>query len=143
MKTEKIDQLFYDFYKESPSPVELPEGLDDRLNRFIDDLDEKEKPRLSGRKIWLRITSVAACTILVLSGMYFYNRKSVEDDLSSLRPTIEDPYEAYLEVEKAFEMIAENFTKGLNMTAQIELELRKTNQIIHETSINLWQTKEK
>ena len=131
MKTEDIDRLFDKFYKEEASRIEVPEGLEDRLSQFVDELDAREKSG-SRRKIWLIAGSIAACVVIGFSTAHFFERKPANIEMLSMGSTITDPYEAYIETEKALKLMSDNLNKGLAMVNQAEAELEKSNQKIYK-----------
>ena len=130
MKTEDIDKLFNDYYEEDTSRISLPYDPENRLDQLIDDLDAKEKS-LSIRRIWISIGSVAASIAIIISGIHFYNKPKLDPEFS-MESTIQDPYEAYAETQKALALLSVNFNKGLKTVGQVETELHKTNQILYK-----------
>lgn len=136
MEEKDIDQLISSFYEKETENIEIPEGLEKRINTWIDDLEAAEKPEKSKtRRLWITITSIAAAIAIVLSvGISFQNNKTdnylAYADIDS---TINDPEEAYLITVKALEMVSQNMNKGLSQIALVESEMKKANEILDKT----------
>ncbi|MDL2322368.1 hypothetical protein LJC52_00080 [Bacteroidales bacterium OttesenSCG-928-A17] len=129
MKQEDIDHLIRDFYEEDSSRINVPQGLEKRLELFIDELEVKENSNRI-RKIRLIIGSVAASLLIIFSGIYLFRYESQKQDILSLQATVEDPYEAYYETQKALNFLSINFNKGLEGLNVVETEVEKTNKIV-------------
>ncbi|MDR1593252.1 MAG: hypothetical protein LBS43_02050 [Prevotellaceae bacterium] len=117
--------------------IEIPDGLESRLEALIDRLAETEKRAKKKAKIRLW-TSVAASVIIIFSaGLLLKPEEKPVDSsvsVSSGVRQIDDPEIAYQEVKKALELMSENLNKGLNeLDIRLTSELEKSNEIINKT----------
>ena len=93
MKEKELDQLIQQAIEQE---TELPEGLSQRLEQFVDKLPEsshKEVP-LSKRKrpaLWVRYARIAAA--IVVAVLFYY---LPEDKETTPKDTFSDPQEAAL-----------------------------------------------
>ena len=129
MKTE-------DLHKE----IEVPAGLEARLDALIDSLAETEKR--AKRKIKLRLWtgSLAACIIIALAAGLLLKPENKHDTSSVLASSgfrqIDDPDEACREVKNALELMSINLNRGFDeLKVVFSDELEKSNEIIYKTLI--------
>ncbi|MDR2287063.1 MAG: sigma-70 family RNA polymerase sigma factor [Prevotellaceae bacterium] len=101
--------------------IEIPEGLESRLEALIDRLAETEKR--AKRKTGIRLWTVAAGIIVILTAGLLLIPENKPVASFGVRQ-IDDPEVAYREVKKALELMSENLNKGLN-----ELDFRITSEI--------------
>jgi hypothetical protein len=87
----------------SNETIKVPEGLYDRLAQDVD-------REVSGNR-WFKIAGAAAIVILVVGlGLLKFENEP--------KDTFSDPYLAYAELEKAFEMVSEGMQKGIGRTVE-------------------------
>jgi hypothetical protein len=87
----------------SNETIKVPEGLYDRLAQDVD-------REVSGNR-WFKIAGAAAIVILVVGlGLLKFENEP--------KDTFSDPYLAYAEREKAFEMVSEGMQKGIGRTVE-------------------------
>lgn len=109
------------------SSISAPEGLKDEIASSLDTLSFLDEKPL--RKPLTYALSVAASLVLILGiglnlGTHRYDRMP-ED-------TFSDPYLAYAELEKTFEMISSKMDKGLSIAQEAENVLAKTSEIMEK-----------
>ncbi|MDR0724478.1 MAG: hypothetical protein LBF59_00525 [Prevotellaceae bacterium] len=120
--------------------IEVPAGLEARLDTLIDSLAETEK-RVK-RKIKLRLWtgSIAASIIIALSVGLLLKPANQPDTFSVLASSdlrqIDDPETAYKEIKKALELMSTNLNKGFDeFNIVFANEIEKSNEIINKTLI--------
>ena len=87
----------------SDETIKVPEGLYDRLAQEVD-------REVSGNR-WFKIAGAAAIVILVVGlGLLKFENEP--------KDTFSDPYLAYAELEKAFEMVSDGMQKGIGRTVE-------------------------
>lgn len=135
-------------------PIEVPVGLELKLNDLIDTLAENESvsiapqkvKKLSTQQLWLRIGGVAASVAILFSiGLYIGSEERVgtPSELTQelqLKDSFEDPTEAYKEAEKALLLVSSNLNKGVNQISVISDHIDKTNTIL-DKNVNRINTK--
>jgi hypothetical protein len=131
-KKMKIEDLY--------DEIEVPAGLEARLDTLIDSLAETEK-RVK-RKIKLRLWtgSIAASIIIALSVGLLLKPANQPDTFSVLASSdlrqIDDPETAYKEIKKALELMSTNLNKGFDeFNIVFANEIEKSNEIINKTLI--------
>lgn len=105
MKTLKdIENLSLEDLKDvsMDESISVPEALSTRLTR--------NATREVVRKRLFTISGVAAVVVLAL-GLTLHKKDEPKD-------TFDDPYLAYAELEKAFEMVSEGMQKGIGRTVE-------------------------
>jgi uncharacterized membrane protein YvbJ len=121
--------------------IEIPEGLESRLEALIDKLAETEKRTKRKAKIRLWTSAAAAIIVIFTAGLLLKPENKPEISVSSVSVSsgvrqIDDPEVAYREVKKALELISENLNKGFNeLDVRFTNELEKSNEIISKTLI--------
>ena len=98
--------------------VEVPQGLEERIQERILAAElVKEppvgKPQIQRKRI-LQFSGIAAAAVVVFALVLL---KPVEEK-NTLQDTFDDPYLAYAELEKAFEMVSEGMQKGIGRTVE-------------------------
>ena len=120
----------------------MPEGLEQRLEALIDDLDRREGGKAKTQAFWLRIGGIAAAValVLVVGGLYL-SWPEPTPELVAEQPTstVEYPEEAYLETVKALTLVSANLNKGLDQLAMAETKIDRANTIVNETLKNIRQ----
>ncbi|MDR2621446.1 MAG: hypothetical protein LBC48_02565 [Dysgonamonadaceae bacterium] len=116
--------------------VEIPAGLESRLEKLIDRLAEEEKQ--STRRIRLTrwwISGIAAGVALLLTiGITFradYS-KPAGWTAQAIPPSAEQE-QAYREAEKALALVSRNFNKGMDQFSLAMSEIDKSNNTINKT----------
>jgi hypothetical protein len=117
--------------------IEVPAGLEARLDALIDSLAETEKR--AKRKIKLRLWtgSIAACIIIAFSAGLLLKPEKKPDTSSVLASSgirqIDDPETARIEIMNALDLISTNLNKGFDEVDLVfTAELKKSNEIINE-----------
>jgi hypothetical protein len=116
--------------------IEIPEGLEARMEALIDHLAEAEKrsKQKKTKQIWLWIGSVAAgIALLISAGVFYYSQNKINQPPVTQSNVVTDPKIACLETQKALELVSRNFNQGLNQLAMVTNELDKSNQILNKT----------
>jgi hypothetical protein len=123
MKTKEVDE-----------EIKIPAGLEFRLEKLINKLadTEKQSKRKSRRVRWW-IGSAAATVLLLFSTGLLLKPEFNSFSSSRVDQTIENPEIAYLEVQKALELVSRNFNKGLSQLDVVASEIEKSNYILNKT----------
>lgn len=136
MNTDNIDKLLKDLYQDDEREIEIPGGLEAKLDKLIDELDRKENKnsgRRTNRRIWISSIAAAVAIALLFSLSYIHRGDEPEAIAGTMTATTEDPLTAYQETLLALELVSRNFNKGLKQYTKAELELEKTNLILDNT----------
>jgi hypothetical protein len=89
--------------------VEVPDGLQQRLEARIDTLDATRQMR--HRHWWRRVAGIAATVAILLSvGLYVHNQRQTQALLN--QDTYTDPQAAYNETEQVLTQLANQLNKG-------------------------------
>ena len=89
--------------------VEVPDGLEQRLEARIDALDEVEQAK--HHHLWRRMAGIAATVAILLSvGLYVHNQRQTQEILN--QDTYTDPQAAYNETELVLTQMANHLNKG-------------------------------
>jgi hypothetical protein len=119
--------------------INVPAGLDSKLEILIDRLDREEKySKQKAKQIRLWVGSIAASLAVLISiGLYVrsFDKTGISD--VSVTATVDDPEFAYREAEKALALVSLNFNKGLSQLALASNEMEKTNRTLNKTFKNL------
>ncbi|MCI2082164.1 MAG: hypothetical protein LKK19_01545 [Bacteroidales bacterium] len=112
MKQDKLKNLI----DSENGRIEIPEGFEDRLSDKIDKLAAEEAKASSTVKhpavrIALRWMSLAAAVIIIAGSATWLIRHSTHD--VEPKDTCANTEEAYVETQKALDMIAQSFGKGM------------------------------
>jgi hypothetical protein len=112
--------------------ADVPAGLEARLEALIDRLAESEKRSAKKRKIRLWTAGIAASVVILISTGWFFIPKNefVASNVSGIQE-ITDPETAYIEAQKALELVSRNFNNGLDQLNVITIELEKSNELIN------------
>ncbi|MDR1339293.1 MAG: hypothetical protein LBK58_04485 [Prevotellaceae bacterium] len=113
--------------------IEVPSGLEARLEALIDRLDEAEtrSKRKARTRLWTGIA--ASIAILIFAGLLSDSGNKPAVPNPEVRQ-IDDPETAYIEVRKALELMSENLNKGIDeFSVTLASELEKSNEIINKT----------
>jgi len=114
-----------------PAP-EIPEELESRLSRKIDQWDTGEKRTLKIKKHtrtlrlqW--IGSIAASLLILLSvGLYLYKPYPAPQD------TCATPEEAYVQAQKALIMLSSSLNKGIEKVESVQEATGKIQENVNE-----------
>lgn len=129
MKDKEIDKWIDQALREER---ELPEGLSERLENYIDRLtkeEEEKQPVFTKRKRFLfTISSIAAAILL---GVAIFFQTENRQTKPTMVDTFSDPKEAALVAQEALILLSGNFNKGLAQIAEAKQEVEKVNEIIN------------
>ena len=111
---------------------EIPEGLESRLSRKIDQWDTGERRTLKIKKHtrvlrlqW--IGSIAASLLILLSvGLYLYKPYPAPQD------TCATPEEAYAQAQKALIMLSSSLNKGIEKVESVQEATGKIQENVNE-----------
>ena len=107
-----MDELNYKTLEQIP----IPEGLEERLSKMIDEWEQAEKVQRAPRRRLLprslRYTAVAASMALVFGMGYHYFGQNEQTNLAE-QDTYQDPALAQQEAERALNLLAANLNKGV------------------------------
>ncbi len=129
MNDKEIDELIDKVLHEEQ---ELPEGLSERLEQYIEQLeaDEKEqKSSLFRKRFLITISSVAAALLLGVAIFFQTERTNLQPTVAD---TFSDPYEAAEAAEKALAFLSTQFNKGVDQVSDAQLEIEKVNEIVNK-----------
>lgn len=116
--------------------VEVPVGLESRIDSFIDTLAEQEaqpvvKKVSIGRKRMLWAASVAASVMIIISlSVYWVSQPAIDTPLEAhqtMTDTYENPEEAYQAAEKAIMLASNKANKGFEQLEMMNKILEKNN----------------
>ena len=98
--------------------IPIPEGLEERLSRKIDEWEQEEKKeKVVARQFLLsravRYTAIAACFVLIFALGYHYSFSEAEPANLAEQDTYQDPVLAQQEAERALNLLAANLNKGM------------------------------
>ena len=128
MKEKELDQLIQQAIEQE---TELPEGLSQRLEQFVDKLPEsshKEVP-LSKRKrpaLWVLYARIAAA--IVVAVLFYY---LPEDKETTPKDTFSDPQEAALYAQQRLTEISLTLNQGISQMKEAREEMKQINQIVN------------
>ncbi len=127
-------ELFLRLYR--PEPVAVPENLKSKLNVLIDQLaeDEEKKSSPKTKRLWIWISSAAACIIILIASGVILNIQTEEKSGLSAQESgiITDPDIASKEAQKALELVSKNFNKGTEQLALVSENMEKANRLIEK-----------
>ena len=107
-----MDELNYNTLEQIP----IPEGLEERLTKKIDEWEQEEKMQKAQRRSLLpkslRYAAVAASVALVFGMGYHYFGQAEQANLAE-QDTYQDPVLAQQEAERALNLLAANLNKGV------------------------------
>jgi hypothetical protein len=115
--------------------INVPAGLESRLETVIDRLDKEEKQsKQKAKQIRLWAGGIAA-SIAILVSIELYKNLSGGTKISESSSTaiVNDPEVAYMETEKALILVSLNFNKGLSQLTLVSNEMEKTNKTLNKT----------
>lgn len=113
--------------------IPIPEGLENRLSKKIDEWEQAEKKakRRHLQPRTLRYAAVAASVALVFGiGLHFLQRDNSLD--SAVQDTYQDPVVARQEAERALQLLAMNLSKGMEHLEKARHLTEKTEQTLNE-----------
>ena len=128
MKEKELDQLIQQAIEQE---TELPEGLSQRLEQFVDKLPESphtEVP-LPIRKrpaLWVRYARIAAA--IVVAVLFYY---LPEDNETTPKDTFSDPQEAALYAQQRLTEISLTLNQGISQMKEAREEMKQINQIVN------------
>lgn len=105
----RLPDQWNEYFAALDDVVEVPDGLEQRLEARIDALDAVEQVR--HRHWWRRMAGIAATVALLLSiGAYVHNQRQTQMLLN--QDTYTDPQAAYNETELVLTQMANHLNKG-------------------------------
>lgn len=129
MDNKRIDEMIDQVLREEQ---ELPEGLSDRLEQYIDQLAAKEKrqKRTVGRKRALYWFGGVAAALLLGIAVFF------QTEQAGLKPTtadtFSDPQQAAIAAQEALAFMSIQLNKGLDQVTEAHEEVNKVNDIVNK-----------
>lgn len=118
----------------SDDSIEVPAGLDAEIKEtvaalsFMEELEEK--PAAGNSRKWLPAVGAAASIALLIGAGI-----SINERMTRPADTFTDPYQAYAQLEQAFNMISSTMEKGASMALEANASIiDKTTELI--TNIN-------
>ena len=121
----KNDQQVFRFLNDSQ--IKIPEGVSERLEKSIMQMDISQKSKTLKRPLHYWISSAAAVALLCI-GLFFATRQSSP---SKLVDTFSNPEEAALVAEQSLTFMSMQLNKGLNKVSDAEQEIEKANQLLN------------
>lgn len=131
MNDKEIDDLIN---KAMQNEQELPEGLSDRLEQYIDTLaaaETKQQKKVTMRRSFYWIGSVAAALIIAVA-LFFQVEKESQDNNPAIADTFDNPEEAAAVAYQALAFMSTQLNKGLEPIATAEKEIDKVNEILKQ-----------
>jgi len=108
--------------------IKVPEGVSERLEKYIMQMEASQKSIPHRRKLYYWISSAAAIALLCI-GLYFLNRESSPPKMVD---TFSDPEEAALVAEQTLAYMSIQLNKGIDKVTDAEQEFEKVNQLINK-----------
>lgn len=141
---ELLDEkaLFLQLYEQEE--VDIPSGLEFRLEKLIDELDSKDKiqaskPKLKVKRLIGWAISTAACIAILVSVAFYFNQKpdttaqSIAGTEQQTETLSTEDKEALKEAEDALILLSSKFNKGVDQLAMVSTNLDKTNELLNKT----------
>ena len=136
-------EIFLQLYL-SQDYIEVPAGLEGKINDLIDELASKEDKRTIAlnsvnkrRQFITRIRVAAACIAIIIATTVFIDYRLTPEPPTIVQVTPQDTYtdptQAYLEARKALMEVSANFNKGIGQLASVEKDIDKTNDILNKS----------
>lgn len=113
--------------------IPLPDRLEERLSASIDKWETEERLTLSprhGKKKWTGIA--AGIAVAVGIGWYALPKPEKPDVRFSAYDTYTDPVKAKEEIERAVNLIAYNFERGIKQLDKMEAATQKAQKAINK-----------
>jgi len=110
------------------SQIKVPEGVSERLEKSILQMEVSEKIQPRKRSLLYWISSAAAVALLCI-GLFFTPPESAPQEMAD---TYTDPEEAALVAEQTLAFMSLHLNKGLNKVNDVEVEFEKLNQLINK-----------
>ena len=128
MKEKELDQLIQQAIEQE---TELPEGLSQRLEQFVDKLPESSHMEVSLpiRKrpvLWVRYARIVAA--IVVAVLFYY---LPEDKETTPKDTFSDPQEAALYAQQRLTEISLTLNQGISQMKEAREEMKQINQIVN------------
>lgn len=128
LATHEVPQEFYDEKRIVlalvPSDPDIPEGLEERLSVFIDQLPAHKKA-VRFTPVWRWVSGVAAALIVAsAAGLYFTRQETP-------RLSQQEIY-ACAEAQRALLLVSQKLNKGTQQWQQAQQEIVKTNQVFNK-----------
>lgn len=126
MNDKQMDELIDQALREEQA---LPEGLSERLESYIDRLDEAEK-KVSLRKrsvYWM----VGVAASLLIGVALFFPVETIETKPATA-DTFTDPEEAAVVAGEALAFLSMQFNKGVNQLEEAKQEVERVNEIVNK-----------
>lgn len=115
--------------------ISLPEGLEDEVRSSIsllaicEDDQMKVKTDSSRRRVLYYCSAAASLALLIGAGI------GISDYSTRPKDTFTDPYEAYAELEKAFDLISNKVEKGAGLAQSANASVaERTNELMTKIS---------
>ena len=108
--------------------IKIPEGVSERLEKSIMQMDATQKSIPRGRTWYYWISSAAAVALLCI-GLHFATH---EPSSSPMADTYSNPEEAALVAEQTLAYMSVQLNKGLNKVNDAGQEFEKVNQLINK-----------
>jgi hypothetical protein len=119
------------------SKIEIPDGLEAKLENLIDHFAEIENQ--SKKKVkqirWWTSSAAASLLLLVSAGVFFldFDRGSKSEATVQTSIETENQYVTCREVQRALALVSINFNKGMNQLAMATNEIEKSNKTLNKT----------
>jgi hypothetical protein len=128
MNDKEIDRLIREALSHER---ELPKGLSDRLEQYIDQLATDGKKRIppERKRSLYRFGGIAAAFLSGIAIFFLIENKQVRPTMAD---TFSDPQEAALVAQHALALLSTQFNKGLDQVAESGKEVNRVNTIIHK-----------
>lgn len=114
---------------------EIPIGLEEKLNSFIDSLEKSEtvskKPTI---KMWKYVAGIAASVLLIM-GVGIWSQSQKTNEKSLLADTYKTPEQAQEATLEALQLFSQHFAKGTESLQKAEKRIEETQQIVKRSLI--------
>lgn len=127
LETER--NMFLKFYN-SNRDIEIPNGLENRLEILIDKLEKSNKKSPKVKKINWKWPLTIAASIIIIASVCIHFLQTQEKSENPLRvDTYSDPEEAYIVTQQTLLFASNKLNKGLNQLESVQHDIDKVNKM--------------
>ncbi|WP_294591866.1 hypothetical protein [uncultured Bacteroides sp.] len=129
---QRDKRLFLSFFSQEADMENVPAGLEDKLNRMIDEKADEEQRffrRNKTKRNWYWVGGIAA-TLLLLIGIGYGTVYQKDMCQPTPQDTFSNPEDAYKALQATLIEVSTNLNKGIEQVEATRLDVTKVNQEI-------------